>query len=183
MLQNLSRFWERIQGNLFPWLEEELPPLTKKQQQLVATLEIIQIEHFIPTNFAARGRPQKNRAALARAFIAKAVYNMPTTAMLIERLHSDISLRRICGWENRNAIPHKSVFSRAFHDFAKIKLPQKVHEALIKNAYRDPLVGHVSRDATAIVAREKAHKKKKYQKNSDHSTTKLIFKTAINPFC
>ena len=30
----LSMYWPTIQGNLFPWLEEELGPLTEKQQQL-----------------------------------------------------------------------------------------------------------------------------------------------------
>ena len=30
----LSHYWDKIQGSLFPWLGEELDPLTKKQQQL-----------------------------------------------------------------------------------------------------------------------------------------------------
>jgi hypothetical protein len=30
-----------------------------------------------------------------------------------------------------------------------------VHEAPVKRAYKDGIVGHISRDATAIVAREK----------------------------
>jgi hypothetical protein len=34
------------------------------------------------------GRPPCDRAALARAFVAKAVIGLPTTSMLIERLKS-----------------------------------------------------------------------------------------------
>jgi len=161
MLKTLSHYWEKIQGTLFPWLEEELPPLTEKQQQLVATLEVVKIEQLIPSHFGMRGRPPKSRASLARAFVAKAVYNMPTTEFLIDQLHADISLRRICGWENRNQIPHSSAFSRAFSEFAESDLPQQVHNGLIKKAYEKHLVGHISRDSTAIEAREKAHKKKK----------------------
>src|SRR5258708_4118744 len=37
----LSQYWSKIQGTLFPWLEEELDPLTKKQQQLITILELV----------------------------------------------------------------------------------------------------------------------------------------------
>ena len=86
--QTLSQYWEKIQGTLFPQLEEDLPTLTKKQQQLVSILEIIRVEKFVfPTCPGFRGRLEKSRRAILRAFAAKAVYNMPTTRMLIERLH------------------------------------------------------------------------------------------------
>jgi hypothetical protein len=104
-----------------------------------------------------------SRKAIARSFVAKAIYNFPTTTMLIERLHSDISLRRICGWERRCDIPSESVFSRGFAEFAQSELPQKVHEALIKKFYESEIVGHVITDASAIEAREKPIKKAKPQ--------------------
>ena len=40
-------------------------------------------------------------------------------------------------------------------------MPQRVHEALIRNTHRDRLVGHLSRDSTAIEAREKPAAKEK----------------------
>jgi hypothetical protein len=62
-------------------------------------------------------------------------------------------------------VPDESTFSRAFAEFAKSELPQLVHEALIKKAYEGRIVGHVSRDSTAIEGREKAtHKEKKEKK-------------------
>ena len=95
------------------------------------------------------------RAAMARAFVAKAVYDMPTTRVLLDRLDTDAALRRLCGWEKKSAVPSESVFSRAFVEFADTQLPQRVHEALIGNTHHDRLVGHLSRDSTAIEAREK----------------------------
>lgn len=159
MFDRISHFWDRIQGYLFPIIEEELGPLTEKQLQLIETLEVIQIERFIQRQDV--GRPKKDRIALARAFVAKAVYNMTTTRSLIERVHTDPSMRRICGWERVGQIPEEWIFSRAFAEFAASELPQQVHSALIKRAYKDHLVGHVSRDATAIQAREKPLSKKK----------------------
>jgi hypothetical protein len=41
--ETLSQTWLSIQISLFPWLSEELGPLTKKQQELVAILELIRI--------------------------------------------------------------------------------------------------------------------------------------------
>ena len=41
--QTLSSIWHHIQASLFPWLQEELGPLTQKQQQLVEVLEVAQI--------------------------------------------------------------------------------------------------------------------------------------------
>jgi len=164
MFRTLSSFWHRIQGSLFPLLEEELSPLTRKQQQLVAILEVVRIEQFLPWLTGCVGRPKKDRAALARAFIAKAVFNMPTTRILIDRLHSDVSLRRICGWERRSAIPDESTFSRAFAQFGASELPKFVHNNLVAKTYENQLVGHVSRDSTAIKGREKPVQKRKKKK-------------------
>ena len=154
-------YWQSIQQALFPQLERVLGPLTEKQQQLVQTLEVIRIEQMIPPRSPVPGRPPKDRAAMARAFVAKAVYDMPTTRMLLDRLDTDVALRRLCGWERSSEVPSESVFSRAFAEFSDTRLPQRVHEALIGNTHRDRLVGHLSRDSTAIEAREKPAAKEK----------------------
>lgn len=87
------------------------------------------------------------------------LYNLPTTRALLERLATDKSLRRLCGWENKHEVPDEWAFSRAFSEFAKSRLPERVHEALIRKNYAEVLVGHISRDSTAIEAREKLVKK------------------------
>lgn len=159
--QTLAQYWTLIQGTLFPRLEEELDPITEKQQQLITILELVRIEQFIPDRRGCEGRPLKTRSQIARSFVAKMVYNMDTTRALWERLRSDKSLRRICGWENPKQIPSESTFSRALAEFATTELPQRVHEALIRKTFNGSkaIVLHNSRDATAIEAREKPAKK------------------------
>ena len=160
-MSKISHVWNHIQTTLFPFLEEELDPLTEKQKKLVAILELIEIENFVPARWWHLGRPTKDRVALAKAFVAKMVFNCSTTTELIDRLKSTPALRRLCGWERVSAIPSESTFSRAFNEFSTIGLPGRAHEALIKKYEGDRLVGHISRDATDIKAREKAAAKPK----------------------
>jgi hypothetical protein len=47
LLTCLSRTWAHIQGNLFPWLTEELGPLTAAHKQVVTTLELAGVEAFV----------------------------------------------------------------------------------------------------------------------------------------
>jgi hypothetical protein len=162
----LSEFWNNIQDSLFPWLEEKLDPLSEKQQQLIAILELVRMEQFIPDCRGYEGRPQKTRAAIARSFVAKTIYNIDTSTMLIERLKTDRNLRRICGWENLAQLPSESTFSRAFADFAETKLPERVHESLIEKTLKNEIILHNSHDSTAIEAREKVQPKMKDIPNS-----------------
>ncbi|MDM8563881.1 transposase [Candidatus Marithioploca araucensis] len=82
-------------------------------------------------------RPVCDRVAIARAFITKAIYDMATTRILLDRLKCEPALRRICGWEKINEIPGESTFSRAFAEFSESQLPEKVHEALIKKTIKN----------------------------------------------
>jgi hypothetical protein len=161
--ESLAQYWLNIQGSLFPWLKEELGELTEKQQQLVSILEMVRVEEFLCQGGSFPGRPPEDRTAIARAFIAKQVYNMPTTRVLLDRLESDEKLRRICGWERKSDVPEEGTFSRAFAEFAASALPERVHEALIAKSYEEEVVGPISRDSTAIEAREKPVKKSAVQ--------------------
>ena len=162
----LSQAWLTIQGSLFPWLSEELGPLTEKQQELVATLELVRLEEFIYSSRGCPGRPPQDRTAIARALVAKMVYNLATTRGLLDRLTTDSALRRICGWERKCDVPDEWTFSRAFAEFSASRLPERVHAALIKARYAGEIVGHNSRDSTAIEAREKSMKKEPVKKTA-----------------
>lgn len=108
----------------------------------------------------AGDRAQAARArALADTFVAKAVLNLATTRGIIERLLMDRALKRLCGFPMWKAIPDEATFSRAFAQFTKGRLPERVHEAPVKTYLGEQLIGHISRDGTAIEAREKAEKK------------------------
>ena len=151
----LSNYWFVFQRELFPALEEEIGPLGERYELFVTVLEFVRVERFLASFHALPGRPQEDRAALARAFIAKAVFQLPTTRALIERLAVDRPLRRLCGWSRLGQVPSEATFSRAFNNFAESALPNRLHEALIEKTMQGHLVGHVSRDSTAIKGREK----------------------------
>lgn len=152
----LSSFWCAFQARLFPQVEQDLGPLGERYRSLIAVLDFVRVERALPPARGGRGRPQQDRAALARAFIAKAVLHVTTTRDLIDRLVHDYALRRLCGWRSVRAVPSESTFSRAFAEFAHSALASRLHQALIKDRMGGQLVGHVSRDSTAIVGREKA---------------------------
>jgi len=157
--ETVSQIWSMIQGCLFPNLEEEVGPLTESHQKVVQVLEMVRIEEFIPSQKGLPHRQAEDRGAIARSFVAKAVLNLPTTEALLDRLCSDPVLRRLCGWESRSDIPSKSTFSRTLAYFAEISLVSRVHEALVVEHAGDEIIGHISRDATAIEGREKPAKK------------------------
>ena len=151
----LSNYWFVFQRELFPALEEEIGPLGERCELFVTVLEFVRVERFLASFHALPGRPQEDRAALARAFIAKAVFQLPTTRALIDRLAVDRPLRRLCGWSRPGQVPSAATLSRAFSTCAESALPNRLHEALIEKTMQGHLVGHVSRDSTAIKGREK----------------------------
>ena len=155
LLSQLSDLRGSLQDDLFPYLEESLGLLGPKYRQLVTVFEMAPVSAFLTRCPGGRGRPPADRVPLARAFVAKAVLNIPSTTHLIERLEHDKTLRRLCGWQRLGAVPSEATFSRAFAEFAASALAARMHEAVIVATHEDRLVGHISRDATAIEAREK----------------------------
>ena len=162
----LTKFWHNVQETLFPFLNEIEVELTPKLKEVVTTLELVQIERFLPYE-AGVGRPPKDRVALARAFIAKAALDLPTTEALIDRLKVDTALRRICGFSTTHSIPGSHRFSRAFAEFTQVRLAERCHEALIQTHLGDQIIGHITRDSTAIEAREKPLAKTEEEKKEE----------------
>ncbi|MBF0477042.1 MAG: transposase [Deltaproteobacteria bacterium] len=156
---SLSRSWLNIQRNLFPWLKEEVGELTEKSKWLITILELVRVEEFVSSHNSKTGRPLTERSAIVRSFVAKAVYGMPTTRVLIDRLSTDNQMRTICGWTSKGRVPSESTFSRAFAEFSEDQLVERIHSALIAKYLSDKLIGHISRDSTEIEAREKPQKK------------------------
>ena len=136
-------------------------PLTARHRHLITVLEVARVETFLRHRHGCPGRPPAGRAALARAFMAKAVFGLASTELLVERLAVDKCLRRLCGWERAGEVP---TFSPAFLEFATIALPSRLHAAVIEVSQGARLIGHISRDSTAIRAREKPRKVVKEEK-------------------
>jgi hypothetical protein len=155
----LSQMWFNIQYRLFPILEESIGTFPERYKELVSVLELVRIESFLPCHLFSSGRPPKDRAFIARAFIAKIILKLTYTQQIIDLLKQDKQLRVICGWEVCSKIPDKSQFSRAFKEFAESALPDRVHQALIREVYKDKIIGHIGNDSTPLIGREKPLKK------------------------
>ena len=165
--QAVSWLMGNLQRSLFPRLEECWQrPLTEKEKRLVSILEIVQVEKHIPKSASRQwlGRKLSQREAIARSFVAKAVYGHPFTRTTIHELQTTTNLRLICGFARKSDIPSESTFSRSFAEFAQSGLGDRVHEALVNRSLKAEIIGHISRDSTAIKGREKPVKKAEKQK-------------------
>ena len=156
-LSGLSQLWNAVQRCLFPLLEDELGELDAKHRAFVVVCETLAPQqHMRGYLWVGNGCPPKSRLALCQAFIAKALWDFSTTRDLMDAIRHRPTLRRLCGWETLAGVPSEATFSRAFAAFAHDGLPQRIQAAMIKAHYGDKIAGHVSRDATAVHAREKA---------------------------
>jgi len=162
---NLSKMWNKIlnlENCLFPEIKEQLGTLSTKEEKLIKILDFAQIEKNV-TVITITNTP-KDRIEIARAMIAKSVYNMQTTRDLIDRLHSDRVLRVLCGWRYKNDIPSESKFSRVFSQLSKLNIAQKTHEKFVKEYLSDTVFMYNATDATKIPLREKHIKIEKEHK-------------------
>jgi len=149
-----------LQRQLFPALEAEMGAMSSLDEEFSRVLSLLRLDPLLKRyEWVGNGCPPCARVWLIRAFIAKGVYQLPTTGALIEALKSRPVLRRLCGWDSVGEVPSESTFSRAFAAFAADELPQRIHEQMIAMHARQKMVGHVSRDATAIRAPERPQPK------------------------
>ena len=161
---SLSKMWNKVltlNNSLFPAVKEELrlEELSHKEQKLISILDFAQIEKNI-TVVSITNTP-KDREEIARAFIAKSVYNFQTTRDLIDRLHCDRVLRIVCGWRYKNDIPSESKFSRVFKELSEMQIAQKAHEQFVKEYLSDKTFFYNAIDSTKIPLRQKPVKIKK----------------------
>ena len=157
-MNSLSEIYFTTERYLFPMVEEEIGEISEKMKEFLRIVEIIRPARFLTDalRWCGLGRPMKDREHILRSFFMKSVYDFPTTKVLIENLKTNPSLRYLCGWESRSAVPSEATFSRAFSIFASERILEEVHTVLIQENYKEKLVGHASIDSTAIEGREKA---------------------------
>ena len=161
---NLSKMWNKIlnlETSLFPALKEELilEELSSKEAKLIKILDFAEIEKNI-TIVKITNTP-RDRVEIARAFIAKSVYNLQTTRDLIDRLRIDRTLRVLCGWRYKRDIPSESKFSRVFKELSDLKIAEKTHEKFVEKYLSDKLFFYNATDATKVELREKPVKVEK----------------------
>ena len=158
------------QTELIELAGQDFGGLSPRLEQIIRAFEYTQIELAVYRERGygqgrGAGQPEVDRCALACAFVAKAVLGLLTTRALIDRLGADTKLRRLCGFDLRVALPSEATFSRAFGEFARGELIQQVHARMVKGMLGEHVIGHISRDSTAIEARESLAKKNKVKKD------------------
>ncbi|MBM3888756.1 MAG: transposase [Verrucomicrobia bacterium] len=155
-MPTLTHIFFHLQRQLFPALEEELGPLSALDEQFCQVISLLNLGPLM-RRFAwvGNGCPPHERTWLFHAYLAKTVYQFPTTAALIAALKAQPRLRRLCGWDSPGDLPSEPTFSRAFAAFAQEEWAQRIHQQMIQTHASPKLVGHVSRDATAIEAPER----------------------------
>lgn len=129
-------------------------------KSFVKVCELLGLEKQVEAcGWKGNGRRPKSHLKMAHAFVAKALWNIPTTKALIGQLKSNTTLRRLCGWQDGpRDVPSESIFSRAFATFAAIGLGERAHQTLIATHLGKEVIWHAATDATAIEVREKAVK-------------------------
>ena len=126
LLQMIGAFGAVLQERLFPALAGEVGAMSPHHEQFVAVLGMPGLEGAVATR-RGPGRPAQDRVSIARAFVAKAIFQFPTTRALLDRLRCDAVLRRLCGWETAAAVPDESIFSRTFARFSATRFGHRVH--------------------------------------------------------
>ena len=171
IISTLSKMWLKVinlENTLFPELQESLriEEFSTKEAKLIRVLDFAEIEKFI--TITSLTNTPKYREQIARAFIAKSVYNIQTTRDLIDRLHVDRTLRIICGWRYLKNIPSEATFSRAFDEISTLQIAQKTHEKFVQEYLSEKTFFYNATDATKIPLREKAVKKDKKEPKIKH---------------
>lgn len=164
IVSNLSKMWHKIiniENTLFPALKEtlRLEELSTKESKLIRILDFAEIEKNI--TFVTITNSKKSREEIARAFVAKSVYNFQTTRDLIDRLHIDRTLRIICGWRYKKDIPSEATFSRAFSELSDLEIAQKTQEKFVSEYLSKKTFFYNATDATKIPLRQKPVKVEK----------------------
>jgi len=133
--------------------------LTDQHRAFLTMLRVVE-EHLpgVETGYRGRGRPPIDDLPICRAFLAKSFFQLETTSELLNRLRSDSSLRRICGF---TLVPSAATFSRRLQRYSEQHVMEQTLHRMVGDYHRGLLVGHVNRDSTAIVAREKPKNKKR----------------------
>jgi len=121
------------------WLiREHLPSLEEKQ--------------------SGSGRSAYAREPFLRAFLARSFFRITTTEDLRKRLMADPNLRQIAGFRK---IPSAATFSRRMATLAATPLVTRALNTMTTQYPEGRIVGHISRDLTAIPVREKPANKKR----------------------
>lgn len=104
------------------------------------------------------GRPAYENLPFFRAFLGMSFFRFVSIEALRNRFLTDPNLRQICGLA---LVPSLVTFSRRFGEFAALPLATCTLNDMVSQYHEGMIVGHISRDSTAIAAREKPVNRKR----------------------
>ena len=133
--------------------------LTYEHRAFIKILQVI--EEFLPAYESKTdqlGRKGYEEISMIRSALAKQFFKIPTVTSLRNRLLCDLALRQICGF---TAVPSEATFSRKFASLAHRKIMEETLGPMVSFYLEGHIVEHISRDSTAIEAREQAKNKKR----------------------
>jgi transposase len=110
---------------------------------------------------ARTGRPETHdRALMIRAYVAKAVEQIPTTEALRARLRRDPVFRWIVGYRGKSDVPSAATFSRMFDQLSQCTSLQAVHAQQVETARERRIVStdEAAYDSSDIPAYEKTRR-------------------------
>lgn len=144
--------------------------LTDEHRYFISLLCVVEeaMPRTITRSTSKTGRPPYPNEPIMRAFLARSFFRIATIADLRNRLINDPNLRRICDFDD---VPSTATFSRRLKDFSEGPKMVQALNALVTRYHEGRIIGHISRDSTAIEARETPANKK-----SDVVTAKLKLK-------
>lgn len=138
--------------------------LTVEHRSFLTMLRVI--DEQIPalmTHHKIRGRKPYEDKPILFALLAKSFFRIDTVADVRKRLQCDPNLRKICGFHD---IPSEATFSRRLSQFANQELSSRIMNDLVKKYLAGRIIGHITRDSTAIEGREKPCNKRREVRQS-----------------
>ena len=132
--------------------------LNDEQRTFLAMLGLI-ADHLPPLEHrqSGLGRPAFEMEPFIRAFLARSFFRIATADDLRKRLRADPNLRQICGFRK---VPSAATFSRRLTVLSATPLIIRALNDIAAHYHEGHIVGHISRDSTAIPVREKPINKK-----------------------
>lgn len=133
--------------------------LNTDHRAFLAMLRVV--EEYLPPverTGSGMGRPAYENVPFFRAFLGMSFFRITSIEALQNRLLNDPNLRQICGF---STVPSLATFSRRFAVCADQPVAIRTLNDMVSHYHEGRIVGHVSRDSTAISAREKPVNKKR----------------------
>ena len=160
--RNFLRLWGSLAQGLFPFMMNEVGDLTEKNKLFVTVCEaVVKPEDFEYAKRKDTGRPPVDRMAVFKAFLFKAVHDVPSTKELIERLKLEPQSRRLCGWLWPENVPCESSFSEVNGEFTERGFSEKWFDDYVKEFIGSDGRKSVSYDSAPVPVRAHASNRKR----------------------